>query len=168
MAEGRSERLALPLLEAGQAQKELFHNEALTLLDMLVQAGAESAGGNATPVAPEPGQCWIVGTSPTGAWAGHSSALAGWTAGGWRFVAPVSGMTIWVADRGHAMLFDGGGWIDSPLRPDGLYFDGMKVVGPALSAIADPAGGTTVDGQARAAIALILTALRNHGLIASA
>lgn len=30
-------RLSLPLLQVGQAQKELSHNEALTLLDFAVQ-----------------------------------------------------------------------------------------------------------------------------------
>ncbi|MGL4312420.1 MAG: DUF2793 domain-containing protein, partial [Sphingomonas sp.] len=33
MAETTS-RLALPLLAAGQAQKEMFHNEALALIDL--------------------------------------------------------------------------------------------------------------------------------------
>ncbi|WP_312846581.1 hypothetical protein [Sphingopyxis sp. PET50] len=41
-------RLALPLLAMAQAQKEVTHNEALTLLDLLVQPVVE-AGPQATP-----------------------------------------------------------------------------------------------------------------------
>jgi hypothetical protein len=37
MTDQISARLALPLLAAGQAGKEVTHNEALTRLDMLVQ-----------------------------------------------------------------------------------------------------------------------------------
>jgi len=34
-------RLALPLLAVAQAQKEVTHNEALALLDLLVQPAAK-------------------------------------------------------------------------------------------------------------------------------
>src|SRR3546814_18262631 len=59
-------RLALPYLVPGQAQKETTHNEALIRLDLAVKASALSIGLNISPQTPEPGQCWIVGTSPTG------------------------------------------------------------------------------------------------------
>ncbi len=44
--------------------------------------------------------------------------------------------------------------------------DGTQVVGPQLPAIPDPTGGGTIDAQARATEALILAAMRAHGLIA--
>lgn len=37
-------RLKLPFLVPGQAQKELFHNEALQIIDMLVQPVVASVG----------------------------------------------------------------------------------------------------------------------------
>lgn len=48
MADG-TDRLRLPLLTAGQAQKEVTHNEALLLLDLLVQASVQSAGLTSPP-----------------------------------------------------------------------------------------------------------------------
>ena len=42
----------------------------------------------------------------------------------------------------------------------------IKVVGSQQSTIANPTGGTVIDVQARATIASIITALKNHGLIA--
>jgi hypothetical protein len=37
----------------------------------------------------------------------------------------------------------------------------------SLPLVADPAGGSTVDAEARAAVAAILARLRTHGLIAT-
>ena len=167
MADEHSERLALPLMHAGQAQKEIVHNEALILLDMLVQGGVESADLSAPPSAPLPGQCWVVGASATGLWADHEDAVAGWTAGGWRFAAPIAGMRLWVADRGHAIQYDGVSWNDEPSHGDGFYVDGDRVVGARQSAIANPSGGTISDAEARVAIVAMLSALRAHGLISA-
>ena len=44
---------------------------------------------------------------------------------------------------------------------------GLKILGARLPAIADAAGGATVDTQARLAVAQILAGLRTHGLIAT-
>jgi len=165
MADDQTDRLALPLLHAGQAQKEITHNEALTLIDALAQAAAESADLSTPPTSPAPGQCWIVAAPGGGAWAGHIDMLACWTAAGWRFVSPVAGMRVWVADRGHAVTHDGTAWLDAPGRADGFYVDGTRVVGVRQPGIGNPSGGSIVDAEARAAIGAILTALRAHGLI---
>ena len=90
-----TDRLRLPLLAAAQALKEMTHNEALTLLDAVVQATVVAVAPASVPATPVPGQCWIVGIGATGAWAGHDGALAFWTSGGWRFVAPFLGMAVW-------------------------------------------------------------------------
>src|SRR3546814_14786219 len=87
-------RFSLPLLAVAQAQKEVTHNEALTLLDALVHAAIE-AGPLATPPAnPAIGQCWIVDAAAPGVWSGAENAIAIWTAGGWRFAAPRVGVPI--------------------------------------------------------------------------
>jgi len=166
MSEERSPRLALPLLQPGQAQKEQDHNEALARLDLAVQPAVQAVGVDAPPAAPEEGQCWIVGAAPTGDWAGKSAMLAGWTAGGWRYVAPVEEMVAWsLADR-RAVRFDAGRWRAGEVRATRLLVDGEQVVGARRGAIPDPAGGTTVDGEARGALLQVLAALRGHGLIA--
>jgi hypothetical protein len=165
MAEN-SDRFALPLLSAGQAQKELHHNEALTILDLLGHAAVEGNGVNTPPATPDPGQCWIVGSSPTGAWAGRAGALAGWTSGGWRFVAPRAGMIAWDAANGHWLHYDGSMWVNGVLTATRLEIGGIQVVGDQSGAIADPIGGSFIDDESRSRIVLILNALRTHGLIA--
>ncbi|WP_336965406.1 DUF2793 domain-containing protein [Sphingobium aquiterrae] len=168
MADDNSPRLLLPLLHAGQAQKELFHNEALMRLDLLVHAAVASAGLATPPVSPGIGQCWIVAAGATGDWAGQEGAIAMWSTGGWRFVAGREGMRLWVTDRAAAMQHDGAGWDDEAMRADGFYVNGDKIIGARASAIADPgAGGATVDAEARSVIVQILSALRSHGLVAS-
>lgn len=158
-------RFALPLLHAGQAQKELYHNEALLLADALVQPCVEALGRDAPPPDPVPGQCWIVGDSPEGAWAGSAGALALWSEGGWRFVAPREGMAVWVAGEELPARHVSGAWRLGRLTAAQLVVDGEQVVGPREAAIDEPDGGSVVDVEARAAIEAILLALRAHGLI---
>jgi hypothetical protein len=158
-------RLALPLIAPGQAQKEMTHNEALAALDLLVQATV-AGRADAPPADPEPGECWIVGDAPGGGWAGHAGALAGWSAAGWRFAAPREGMRAWDIDGAVPWTWRGGAWRRGEVRAVRLMVDGVKVVGAQAGAILDPAGGGTVDTQARAALSATLAALRAHGLIA--
>lgn len=167
MSDDRSARLDLPLLQPGQAQKELYHNEALSLLDLAVQAAVVAVGINAPPASPAPGDCWIVGGSPVGAWSGAARALAGWTSGGWRFVRATEGMAVWSSADGARAVYSGGSWSVGTIRGQRLVIDGLTVVAAQRAAIADPLAGGTIDAEARAAIGAILTALRGHGLIAS-
>ena len=161
-----SARLALPLLVPGQAQKELFHNEALAAIDLALQASVVAVGLETPPASPDIGQCWIVGAVPVGAWNGQAGALAGWTTGGWRFVAPVEGMAVWDSAAGQLARRVGGLWVSGAVTGARLIVDGVQVVGTQRPAIAAPTGGGTVDVQVRDTVTAILAALRSHGLIA--
>ncbi|MDK2766137.1 MAG: DUF2793 domain-containing protein [Sphingomonas sp.] len=162
-------RFALPLLHAGQAQKELFHNEAVAGIDALLHPEVEAVGTDVPPATPEPGQAWIVGTAPTGDWAGHGDEIACWTDGGWRFAVPRTGMTVWAESLTQPVRYRAGtGWEIGVIAARRIEVDGVQVIGARGEAVATPAGGAIVDDQARAAIAGILDALRAHGLIASA
>lgn len=165
MTDETTARLALPLLQPGQAQKELYHNEALALLDLAVHATVEAVGVDTPPVEPGLGACWIVGSAADGPWTGHINAIAGWTSGGWRFVPPHDGMTVWSRADAQAIRFDAGRWQSGVLSGASLKIEGKQVVGARRAAIDDPAGGPTVDAGARMAIDAILSALREHGLI---
>ena len=160
-------RWSLPLLDAGQAQKEMTHNEALAIVDLLQAPAAVAVGVEAPPVNPVAGQCWIIGAAPTGAWAGHARALAGWTTGGWRFVPAREGLSVWSTADGCSAVFTGGAWVIGRVAATELAVGGVKVVGGQRPAIGAPAGGASVDAEARATLAQVLAALRAHGLIAS-
>jgi Protein of unknown function (DUF2793) len=167
MSDDRSARLDLPQLYAGQAQKETTHNEALAVLDLAVQATVIAVGVDVPPSNPVPGDCWIVGPGPVGAWAGQARVIAGWTVGGWRFVAPREGMRAWSIADGADARFVAGAWRVGEVRAARLLVEGVQVVGAQQPTVSAPIGGVTVDAEARAAIALMLTALKEHGLLAS-
>lgn len=118
-------------------------NEALTCIDFLL-SGAVEALASTPPVSPAPGQCWIVGMSPGGSWAGHSNEVAGWTEAGWRFLAPVAGMSLFDKATGTFRHYNGSWQLFS---------------GPAL-----PAGGTIIDSQARTVIGQLVAVLANAGI----
>jgi hypothetical protein len=160
----RSARFALPLILPGQAQKEVYHNEALAIIDAISHAAVEDLLSG-PPASPEPGQCWIVGEAATDAWAEHESEVAVWTAGGWRFVVPVVGISVWDKSVGYARAWTGAGWADGSLTAARLMIAGQQVVGARQPAPLSPSGGTTIDAEARSAIDAITVALRSHGLI---
>src|SRR5947209_17004840 len=160
-----SARFGLPFISAGQAQKEFTHNEALQTLELLTAAVVEDLPSDTPPAAPALGACYLVSTSPTGAWSGHSKNLVGYTTGGWRFVPPLDGLCAYVKTTGTYAVYRSGSWDVGTVRASGIVINAQQVVGPRSAAITSPAGGTTVDAEGRAAITAILAALRQHGLI---
>lgn len=162
-------RFALPLLHAGQAQKEMFHNEAVVGIDVLLHPDVQGVGIDVPPATPELGQAWVVGTAPSGDWAGHANEIACWTDGGWRFAVPRTGMAVWVESLAQPARYHAGtGWQIGVIAARRVEVDGVQVIGARGAAVATPAGGAIVDEQARSAITGILDALRAHGLIGSA
>jgi len=161
-----TERLDLPMIMPGQAQKEVAHNEALALLDAIVAGAVEAVALNDPPSLPTPGSCYVVGAQPTGAWQGKADHVAAFSAAGWRLIAPVMGLSLLVKQTGHFATYGPLGWEVGKVRASQLLIEGTQVVGPQATAIASPAGGATIDAEARSTIAQILAALRSHGLIA--
>ena len=162
---GTSERLKLPYIAPGQAQKEMTHNEALALVDTLVQPVVQAVAPAAIPANPVLGQCWIIGTGATGVWAGHDGALACWTSGGWRFVPAFEGMLVWsIADQMEAVR-QSMVWVIGEVNAHNIRINQIQVLGPRQPAIGTPSGGALVDTESRSAISAILGAMRTHGLI---
>lgn len=160
-------RFGLPYILPGQAQKEITHNEALATLDACVSASVVAVGLNPPPPAPLPGEAWIVGPSPTGDWAGKANMLASFSEGGWRFLAPLPGMMVWSQSNAVHATWNGSSWSLGAFPVSGLIVQGQPMLVAARPSIAEPAGGATVDTQARSALTAMLQALRAHGLILS-
>lgn len=105
--------LNLPFIVQGQAQKEVTHNEALRILDVLVQLAVLDRDLSAPPGSPSEGQRWIVGASPTGAWVGHANHIAAWQDGAWQFSVPKAGWLAYVIDERALLAWDGTAWVDA-------------------------------------------------------
>ena len=160
-----SARFHLPFILPGQAQKEMFHNEALTLADALLHPAVEGAAVAAPPVSAEEGQAWLVAGGAGGAWAGRQDSLAVWSGGGWRFAAPVPGMTVWDKAAGYWRHWTGSAWSAGELPAAQILVGGVQVVGARQPAVPSPSGGTIIDAEARSAVAAVIVALKSHGLI---
>lgn len=158
-------RLKLPLLAAGQAQKEAWHNEALLLVDRLLAGVIEGAASATPPGSPTADGLYAVAAAATGAWAGQDGMLAAYSSSGWRFVAPAEGMRLVERASGQEWRRLAGSWEIGRVQAHELYIDGVKVVGARSGTIAAPTGGATVDTESRVCLAAILAALRTHGLI---
>ena len=103
--------LALPCIEGSQAQKHVTHNDALRILDTLVQLAVLDRDLTAPPGSPVDGQSWIVKTGATGAWAGHDNQIAAWQDGIWQFSAPRIGWLAYAVDESALLAWDGSAWV---------------------------------------------------------
>lgn len=137
---------ALPMLHVGQAGKELTHNEALIWIDALLHGRAKDMLDDPSViVAPLAGQMWIVGNAPVGDWSGNAGNLALMSGGGWRFVAPVAGFSIYLESSGCRIFYES----DWQLAPQV----------PAIAA------SVNEDQGARDQLDFLLVSLANQGFI---
>lgn len=98
--------LFLPLIAAAQAHKHVTHNEALALIDALVHLAVADVA-NAPPQSPAPGLRLLVGSAPSGVFAGHAGAIALADEGVWRMLAPRAGWSLLVEATGAFLVHDG-------------------------------------------------------------
>lgn len=110
-----SPNLGLPFLAAGQAQKHVTLNAALSVLDALVQLAVTSAALTAPPGSPAEGDRYIVAASPTGDWTGQAKAVAVFQGGAWEFHAPDEGWLAWNRAANKLLVYDGADWADLPV-----------------------------------------------------
>ena len=118
------------------------------MLDALVHPVVEAGPQADPPEAPVEGRCWLGGADAVDAWAGKDDMIAIWTSGGWRFVAPRAAMCVARLTDGASLRFDGESWIEPP-------------------AITSPAGGSTIDSEARSVIVALILLFESHGLLIS-
>ena len=142
--DSRTPRLELPLLFAGQSQKEAFVNELAARIDAIVH-GAIEAEQAAPPTSPIDGQCWLVAAGASNDWLGQAGKVAARQAGNWLFLTPRDGMKLLNRANGQEIRFSNG-W-KAASRPVAL------------------AGGTTIDAEARAAITALIAVLTTAGVI---
>ncbi len=135
---------SLPLLFAGQSQKEFFVNEAFSLIDSLMARTVLSIL-DTPPSAPNDGDTYIVGVG-SGEWSGQDDSLSIFINNAWQFVPPTAGMLAFNQDTNQLMFFSSV-W--------------SRATEPLL-----PQSGSVVDAEARIMLAEIVEALRAVGIFA--
>ncbi len=133
--------LGLPLILPAQAQKHVTHNEALRLLDILVQLTVLDRDLNAAPATPTEGDRYIVGPNPTGVWAGQAGRIAAFWGGIWLFIQPREGWTARILDEGVQVSSSGTEWLRSDTAPETTARLGIGTAPDATNrlAVASPA-----------------------------
>ncbi len=138
-------RLALPYILTQQAQKEVTHAAGLNRLDALVQPVVQQVGLNTPPGPPTEGQCWIVGASPSGVWAGQANRLAQRIGGAWAFYAPFLGLVVFDVATLAQWGWNGSAWAAVAPR---LLQASVSYDPPSLDAGAGVTTTVTVTGAA--------------------
>ncbi|ANY18811.1 hypothetical protein A6F68_00276 [Tsuneonella dongtanensis] len=134
----------LPLLFAGQSQKDFFVNAALARCDALLHPAIEGETGS-PPATAEDGVCWLVSGTASSDFAGKEGAIAFRQAGSWCFASPSDGMRIFDKSAGQYLIYFGGWRREPDVEP--------------------PSGGADVDDEARQAIAGLIGVLKRHGIL---
>lgn len=101
--------LKLPLLVPNQSQKEITHNEALIILDNLVNNGVKDKDLTIPPENPSQNDLYIVGVGASGEWEGKDNQLAFYD-NGWRFCQARQGTKYWVIDENCIYVFNMTTW----------------------------------------------------------
>lgn len=103
-------RLGLPFLAAAQAQKHVTVNDALRMLDGIVQATIFDTRPN--PPAGQPaGRCFIVASGGTAEWTGWDGDIAMWADGTWYRIIAAEGFRVWDSSADELLVHTGGAWV---------------------------------------------------------
>lgn len=121
--------LGIPFISQAQAQPEVTHNEALLLLQAMLN-GIIDRGVNTPAVGPTIGDAYIVGSAPTGTWSGRANCITIWSGTAWDFVpgetsagTPITmgarqeGVRAWVRDENTYYIWNGSAWINFASTP---------------------------------------------------
>lgn len=88
--------------------------ELLAQIDLLGGAvpyyEVQSLGANTPPASPTAGDLYVVGTSPTGAWAGQAKNIASWTGSVWKFTVPDGGWHAYSVATNLQFAYVAGSW----------------------------------------------------------
>ena len=150
-----TDNLSLPYILAQQAQKHVPHNEAILMLDALVQIVVASRTVTAPPGGTVDGDRYIIPAAATGAWAGEDGKLAHKVDGAWRFFTVATGWAAWFLDDNSFRVFDGTDWSEFSSSGGGSM-TGAQIISAIDAQLGSTAwqsgGGTQTGAQIAAAL----------------
>ena len=140
-----STHLGLPYLLAAQAQKHVTHNEALRLLDAMVQLSVLDRARTTPPASPADGDRHLVASGATGLWAGWDLNVAFWVDGVWLRLVPRQGWLVWIAAEQVFLVWNGSAWdpVGVPQDVSDAIFSLVNDADPTKKALFSLSGITT-------------------------
>jgi hypothetical protein len=134
--------LALPYIQPSQAQKHVTHNEALRVLDVIVQLTVLDRSRTVAPSTAAVGDRHIVAAGATGVWAGQGGAIAVFDLEGWVFFAPQPGWRAEVLADSTSVVFSGSGWVAAGDLPQRFVQVGVNAAPDAVNRLSVSAAAT--------------------------
>lgn len=101
--------LTLPYIAPAQAQKHVTHNDAIRMLDALIQLSVLESQ-TAPPIGPNNGDRYIVAANASGIWAGHETDIAVYQDGAWCFFPAQPGWVCWNNADQTLLVYASGVW----------------------------------------------------------
>ena len=140
-----STHLGLPYLLAAQAQKHVTHNEALRLLDAMVQLSVLDRTRTAPPVSPADGDRHLVASGAAGLWAGWDLNVAFWVDGVWLRLVPRPRWLVWIAAEQAFVVWTASAWdpVGVPQDVSDAIFSLVNDADPTKKALFSLSGITT-------------------------
>jgi hypothetical protein len=130
--------LQIPLMASNALQKEVMYNEAVLAIDTVFADVAIDIGTNTPPGSPNDGDVHIIGTAPTGAWAGKQNQITFYW-NGWNFITPPARMQMYISSASGYYNWNGTAW-----NAGYLGFTNGPITGLTDVNIVD---GSSIDGQ---------------------
>jgi hypothetical protein len=137
--------LLLPHILAAQAQKHVTHNEALRVLDAMVQLSVLDRTRTTPPPSSADGDRHLVASGATGLWAGWDLNVAFWVDGVWMRLVPRPGWLVWIAAEQVFVVWIGTAWdpVGVPQDVSDAIFSLVKDADPTKKALFSLSGITT-------------------------
>jgi hypothetical protein len=137
--------LLLPYILASQAQKHVTHNEALRLLDTMVQLSVLDRTRTVPPFSPVDGDRHIVASGATGPWSGWDQNVAFWVDGVKMRLVPHPGWLGWIADEAVFVVWNGSAWdpVGAPVDVSDAIFSLVNDADPTKKALFSLSGSIT-------------------------
>lgn len=114
--------LGLPEIASQQSQPEITHNEALYMIQALVN-GVIDKDTLSPPELPTEGDAYLIAGTGADGWAGKDNKIAIYAGGSWRYVPDVDddgneitvgtrnkGLRVYVRDENQDYIWDGTAW----------------------------------------------------------
>ncbi|MEW6775039.1 MAG: DUF2793 domain-containing protein [Bdellovibrionota bacterium] len=105
-------------------------NDDIKKLDAVVHLSILDRDLSAPPGSPAAGGRYIVGSSPTGAWATHAGEIAVYRDGAWAFYVPKAGWRVWVEDERRELYHDGTTWRAKFFESAQITLTAAAAIGP--------------------------------------
>lgn len=127
----QTNNLALPYIMPSQAQKHVTHNEALRILDTIIQTSVKMTTLQTPPVEPVEGDRYIIADGATDGWQNHDKKIATFVDGTWLFVQPLTGWRVYAEDTETMLIYKDSAW--QSLMPEQFGKIGVNTIANDIS-----------------------------------